>query len=180
METKTVEQEQKQINPLYLPGLTEKTTDDILYPELSKIAQAVTNYFNTSMRKLRMKQRHRTIVQPRQIGMYLSNIMTKHSLTRIGSYWGGFDHATVLHACKTVLNLYDTSRHFRVDIDYLYNELCRYFKEDTKEVYSYTIHKREKKVELYISASFDYSSMQQLMKELQEEEITKDYIIDIL
>lgn len=180
MKGETIQQQQKNINPLYLPGLANKTTDDFLYPELSKIAQVVTNYFGTSMSKLRKKERYRITVQPRQIGMYLSNIMTKYSLSRIGSYWGGFDHATVLHACKTVLNLYDTNRHFRLDVDYLYNQLCRYFKEDTKEVYSYTIYKREKKVELYVSASFDYASMLQLMNELEQEEITEDYIIDIL
>lgn len=181
METETVQQEQKKMNPLYLPGFTDKTTDDLLYPDLNTIAQSICKYFNTSMTRLRKKQRYRTIVQPRQIGMYLSSILTKFSLSRIGSYWGGFDHATVLHAKKTVMNLYDTDRFFRNDVNFLYSELQRCFKkEEPAEIYSYQIDHDEKKVELYFSEYFTFEHLEQLRNELQEEEITDKYIIEVL
>ena len=55
--------------------------------------------------------------QARQIAMYFSKILTKSSLATIGSQIGGKDHATVLHACKTVNNLSETDKRFRVFIE---------------------------------------------------------------
>jgi chromosomal replication initiator protein len=43
--------------------------------------------------------------------------MTKSSLASIGLQCGGKDHATVLHACRTVNNLLETDKKFRVYID---------------------------------------------------------------
>jgi chromosomal replication initiator protein len=48
--------------------------------------------------------------------MFFSKNLTKASLASIGSHIGGKDHATVLHACKTVNNLIDTDKHFRNQI----------------------------------------------------------------
>ena len=48
--------------------------------------------------------------------MFFSKNMTKSSLASIGAQIGGKDHATVLHACKTVNNLIDTDKHFRHQI----------------------------------------------------------------
>ena len=183
MQTEQTIQQQKKINPMYLPGLSDKNMDDLLYPELSNIAQSICKYFNTSMIKLRKKQRYRKVVQPRQIGMYLSSILTKFSLSRIGSYWGGFDHATVLHAKKTVMNLYDTDRFFRNDVDFLYNELHKLFKEfkeKSEKIYTYQVDHDEEIVEIYLSAEFNFESMKNLMNDLQEEEINNNYIIEVL
>ena len=59
------------------------------------------------------KTRKREVVQARQIAMYFSKKMTKSSLANIGMHCGGKDHATVLHACRTVNNLAETDKHFR-------------------------------------------------------------------
>lgn len=53
------------------------------------------------------RKRERTV--PRMVSMYLSKKYTRHSLDYIGSLHGGRDHATVLHAVKTVNNLLDTN-----------------------------------------------------------------------
>jgi chromosomal replication initiator protein len=45
--------------------------------------------------------------------MYFSKSMTKSSLAKIGAHCGGKDHATVLHACRTVNNLIDTDKQFK-------------------------------------------------------------------
>ncbi len=45
--------------------------------------------------------------------------MTKASLSSIGSIIGGKDHATVLHACKTVTNLIETDKQFRGQMEEL-------------------------------------------------------------
>lgn len=83
------------------------------------IQKVVCDYFDLPMELLKSKTRKREVVQARQIAMYFSKKMTKSSLANIGMHCGGKDHATVLHACKTVNNLIDTDKRFRNYIDEL-------------------------------------------------------------
>jgi chromosomal replication initiator protein len=77
------------------------------------ISKVVCDYFNMTVESLQAKTRKREIVQARQITMYFSKTLTKYSLASIGAQIGNKDHATVLHACKTVNNLKDTDKNFR-------------------------------------------------------------------
>jgi chromosomal replication initiator protein len=49
-----------------------------------------------------MGTRIRVHSHPRQVAMALSSRLTKHSLPRIGHFFGGRDHSTVIHACAAV------------------------------------------------------------------------------
>ncbi|NOY96029.1 MAG: chromosomal replication initiator protein DnaA [Chlorobi bacterium] len=77
------------------------------------ISKVVCDYFNMPVESLQAKTRKREIVQARQIAMYFSKSLTKYSLASIGAQIGNKDHATVLHACKTVTNLKETDKGFR-------------------------------------------------------------------
>ncbi len=77
------------------------------------ISKVVCDYFDMTVDALQAKTRKREIVQARQIAMYFSKSLTKYSLASIGAQIGSKDHATVLHACKTVNNLKDTDKNFR-------------------------------------------------------------------
>jgi len=77
------------------------------------ISKVVCDYFNMPVESIQTKTRKREIVQARQITMYFSKNLTKYSLATIGAQIGNKDHATVLHACKTVNNLKDTDKNFR-------------------------------------------------------------------
>lgn len=81
------------------------------------IQKVVCDYFNLPIELLKSKTRKREVVQARQIAMFFAKQMTKSSLANIGAHCGGKDHATVLHACKTVNNLIDTDKRFRNYID---------------------------------------------------------------
>ena len=81
------------------------------------IQKVVCNYFSMSVDVLSSKTRKREIVQARQIAMYFAKNMTKCSLAVIGNAIGNKDHATVLHACKTVNNLIETDKNFKQDLD---------------------------------------------------------------
>ena len=81
------------------------------------IQKVVCNYFSMPIELIGSKTRKREIVQARQIAMFFAKQMTKSSLASIGSAIGGKDHATVLHACKTVNNLMDTDKRFKADVD---------------------------------------------------------------
>ncbi|MDR2064303.1 MAG: chromosomal replication initiator protein DnaA [Prevotellaceae bacterium] len=80
---------------------------------IDKIKRTVCDYFGLSIDIIYSKTRKREIVQARQIAMYFARNMTKHSLAMIGVEIGGKDHATVLHACKIVEDIYDTDKVFR-------------------------------------------------------------------
>jgi len=81
------------------------------------IQKIVCDYFNMPVDSLQSKTRKREVVQARQIAMFFSKNMTKSSLASIGSQIGRKDHATVLHACKTVNNLIDTDKQFKIDVE---------------------------------------------------------------
>jgi chromosomal replication initiator protein len=80
------------------------------------IQKIVCDYYKIPIDLIQGKTRKREIVQARQVSMFFSKNLTKASLASIGSHIGGKDHATVLHACKTVNNLIDTDKHFRNQI----------------------------------------------------------------
>ena len=87
------------------------------------IQKVVSKYFEMDVSTLQSKTRKRHIVQARQLAMYFAKRMTKASLASIGSQIGSRDHATVLHACKTVDNLTETDKQFRKYVDELTKKL---------------------------------------------------------
>jgi chromosomal replication initiator protein len=105
----------KMINKLVKCSVKEITID--------YIAKTVCDYFNLPVDSLGIKTRKRETVQARQIAMYFSKSMTKSSLATIGSQIGGKDHATVLHACRTVANLKVTDKNFKIFLDEIENRL---------------------------------------------------------
>ena len=88
------------------------------------IQKVVCDYFDLPIELLKSKTRKREIVQARQISMYFAKKMTKSSLANIGLHCGGKDHATVLHACRTVNNLSETDKHFRKYLEDLEKKLA--------------------------------------------------------
>ncbi|NQT77226.1 MAG: chromosomal replication initiator protein DnaA [Bacteroidetes bacterium] len=81
------------------------------------IQKVVCDYFNISLDLINSKTRKREIVQARQLAMFFSKKHTKASLATIGLHCGNKDHATVLHACRTVNNLIDTDKQFRIYVE---------------------------------------------------------------
>ena len=80
------------------------------------IQKIVCDYFELPLEMLKSKTRKREVVQARQLAMYFSKQFTKSSLSNIGLHCGGKDHATVLHACRTVNNLMDTDKKFKAQV----------------------------------------------------------------
>lgn len=80
---------------------------------------------------MQSKTRKREVVQARQIAMTLSKYMTKASLQEIGNIIGQKDHATVLHAIKTIHNLIDTDKWVRTMVMRVINTLLTY--EETNQ-----------------------------------------------
>ena len=87
------------------------------------IQKVVSDYFQMDVETLQSKTRRRHIVQARQLAMYFAKKFTKASLASIGNQIGKRDHATVLHACKTVDNLSFTDKQFRKYVEDLNQKL---------------------------------------------------------
>src|SRR3984893_6205426 len=86
----------------------EQLLRDILREEAKKtvtidqIQKKVAEEFDVRLADMTSKGRTANIAFPRQVAMYLARRHTKASLHEIGETFGGRDHGTVLHACKTV------------------------------------------------------------------------------
>ena len=81
------------------------------------IQKVVSDYFEMDVTTLQSKTRKRHIVHARQLAMFFAKKFTKASLASIGTQIGKRDHATVLHACKTVDNLAETDKQFKKYIE---------------------------------------------------------------
>jgi chromosomal replication initiator protein len=88
--------------PLVRAALREFVTSRDGPVTFDEIANAVETQFGVSVSDLRSRKRTRKILKPRQLAMYVAKRTTDHSLGEIGSYFGGRDHATVIHADKRV------------------------------------------------------------------------------
>ncbi len=92
----------------------KSTTREISIDYIQKV---VCDYFSMPIDLINSKTRKREIVQARQLAMFFSKKHTKSSLATIGLHCGNKDHATVLHACRTVNNLLETDKQFRVYVE---------------------------------------------------------------
>ena len=69
---------------------------------ISKIQNAVAEYFNVTVENLKSKKRTSDINNARQVAIYLCRMITEETTTRIGLEFGNRDHSTVLHAIEKV------------------------------------------------------------------------------
>ena len=70
--------------------------------KIDDILKIVGRHYNVAKADLLSPRRSRTVVVPRQIGMYLAKKLTSRSLPEIGRRFGGRDHSTVLHAVRKI------------------------------------------------------------------------------
>jgi chromosomal replication initiator protein len=92
---------------------------------VEEIQKTVCTYFHLEQALLQTASRKREIVQARQITMYLAKKYTESSFSQIGKIVGGKDHATVLHACKTVKDQIEINKTFRFTVETIENALKR-------------------------------------------------------
>ena len=84
---------------------------------VESIQDLVCKYYNLELAAIQTNSRKREIVQARQVAMYLAKKYTDASFSHIGKIVGKRDHATVLHACKTIKDQIETNRSFRSSVE---------------------------------------------------------------
>ena len=90
---------------------------------IENIQRVVAEYYNIKLTDIKSKSRTRTIARPRQMAMALAKELTNHSLPEIGREFGGRDHTTVMHACKTISELRETESTIQEDYTNLTRKL---------------------------------------------------------
>jgi chromosomal replication initiator protein len=92
---------------------------------VENIQKTVADFYRIKLVDLLSKKRTRIIARPRQIAMCLARELTQLSLPEIGNAFGGRDHSTVLHACKTIENLKNSDAILNADFNLL-NQTLRH------------------------------------------------------
>ena len=88
----------------------------------------LSQHYRVSRADIISERRHRVVVLPRQVGMYLAYRLTGRSLPEIGRRFGGRDHTTVMHAIRKVAQMIEETATFRADVEELQRQLetgCR-------------------------------------------------------
>ena len=91
---------------------TKTALKEILKQEISeqrldpnKIIRCVGDYYHLTKQQLLSKSRSKNIVTARHMAMYLVRKELDEPFHKIGSYFGGCDHTTVMSACTKMENL---------------------------------------------------------------------------
>jgi chromosomal replication initiator protein len=90
---------------------------------LDEIIERVGEYYKVPVNKIREKDRRKEVAHCRQMGMYISKIMTKYSLKTIGLHFGGRDHSTVIHAIQNIEKKKVKDISLLNEIEYIINSL---------------------------------------------------------
>ena len=112
-------------------AIAEHLLKDVLMEEaqnrlnIEGIQKRVADHYQIRHSDMTSKRRPNAIAFPRQIAMYLSRQLTRHSLQEIGEAFGGRDHGTVIHAVKTVENMMEQDGSVRGSVDFLKAQLAK-------------------------------------------------------
>jgi len=110
---------------------TEMLLQDVLMEQaqniltIETIQKRVADHYQIRHSDMTSKRRPNNIAIPRQIAMYLTRTLTKHSLQEIGDAYGGRDHGTVIHACKAVDNMMEQDTTTRGSVEFLRAQLSK-------------------------------------------------------
>ena len=109
----------------------EHVLRDILQEEarravsIDQVQRKVAEHYDVRLADMTSKRRPASIAFPRQVAMFISRRLTKSSLQDIGEAFGGRDHGTVIHACKTVQVRMDKEESLRQIVRFLETALQR-------------------------------------------------------
>ena len=94
------------------------------------IQTLVCKFFKISKNEMLSSRRSRYLVRPRQIGIYLTKILTSKSLPEIGREFSNRDHTTIIHSVKTIEKLKEKDPMMVENINKLKNQILYNNKED--------------------------------------------------
>lgn len=90
---------------------------------IEEILKRVSAHFNVKISDIKSSRRHKAIVLPRQVAMYLARTLTSASYPEIGEKFGGKDHSTIIHAINKIEKLALEDYSLRNNLDSLRKSL---------------------------------------------------------
>lgn len=69
---------------------------------VESIQKMVANYFQVRVLDLKSSRRHKVLVKPRQVAMYLCRKHAHASFPELGNRFGDKDHTTIMSACRKI------------------------------------------------------------------------------
>jgi len=87
------------------------------------VMNIVSKYFDISLSDLKGKNRHKEVMIPRQICMYIIKNELGYSYEKIGDGFGGRNHTTVMHSCNKVSAKVKTDLKLVKDINSIKREM---------------------------------------------------------
>ena len=91
--------------------------------KIEDILRVISRHYGVPKSDLLSQRRHRSVVWPRQIGMFLAKQLTARSLPEIGRRFGNRDHTTVLHAIRKIDGELNKNPRLRDEIEELKKQL---------------------------------------------------------
>lgn len=82
-----------------------------------QIAKSIARRYKLKLGELKSSTRRQEVVRARSLAMYLARQLTGTSYDKIGKYFGGRDHTTVLHACRKTESLIESDNELRIAAD---------------------------------------------------------------
>ncbi len=108
--------------------LNDMISDKVVEININSIMNNVCAHYNLTPGQLLGNTRKKNIVFPRQVAMYLSNLLIPQlSLKDIALYYQRKDHTTVLHAKKNIEKLFRNDVDFRIQLEKIIKDIKSIF-----------------------------------------------------
>ena len=105
-------------------SLKDQLIDRSVYKnDVHRIQRVVCDYFKVNIDDIKGKKRNQTINYPRQVAIYLCRTMTTESFPKIGTYFGGRDHSTIISAYQKIEEELKTNEQLQMIIEELKKDL---------------------------------------------------------
>ena len=86
-----------------IDALKDQLTDKSVYKnDVHRIQTVVCDYFKITIEDIKGKKRSQNINYPRQVAIFLCRTLAHESFPKIGTYFGGRDHSTIMSSYRKI------------------------------------------------------------------------------
>ena len=105
-------------------ALKDQLTDRSVYKnDVHRIQTVVCDYFKITLDDIKGKKRSQNINYPRQVAIYLCRTLANESFPKIGTYFGGRDHSTIMSSYRKIESDLQTNEQLKIVIKELKQQL---------------------------------------------------------
>jgi chromosomal replication initiator protein len=98
-------------------ALKDQLVDRSVYKnDVHRIQTVVCDYFKITIEDIKGKKRNQNINYPRQVAIYLCRTLANESFPKIGTYFGGRDHSTIMSSYRKIENDLKSNEQLKVVI----------------------------------------------------------------